>query len=387
MKPQPLTIAVPDEDLRDLRERLIRTRWPADFANDDWRYGTNRDYLRDLVNYWIDGYDWRLQEAGINSFANYRVSLGGLPIHYIHEPGVGPAPLPLILSHGWPWVFWDYHKVIRPLADPGSHGGDPADAFDVVVPSLPGFGFSSPLERPGITFVDTADLWVELMQGVLGYRHFGAAGGDWGALITEQLGHKYADSVVGVHINIMVPLDFHRVGMPPASAYAAEERAQYEHNTRVVAEESGYNLLQSTRPQTISYALEDSPAALCAWILEKRRAWSDCDGDVERRFTRDELLTVMTLYWVTRTSGTSARYYYELRRAPWRPAHDRKPVVQAPTGIAVFPKELVILPRAWAEEYYNLARWTQMAAGGHFAPMEEPDALIADLREFFRPLR
>ena len=387
MPKQPFSVAIPDETIKDLKERLARVRWPDDFANSEWEYGTNLDYLKELVEYWRDEYDWRKHEASINAFSQYRTTIEGIPIHFIHEPGKGPRPMPLILSHGWPWTFWDFHKVIRPLSDPAAFGGDPADAFDVVVPSLPGYGFSTPLTKPGINFWRTADLWVTLMQKVLGYQRFAAQGGDWGALVSQQLGHKYADRLIGVHTNVLVPLDIFIGGLPDASWFGPDEQGWHEKNTNFFNAESGYSALQTTKPQTLTYAINDSPVGLCAWILEKRRTWSDCNGNVEKRFTKDELLTTMTLYWVTQSFGTSARYYYEALHNPWKPSHDRTPVVEAPTGVSVFLEEVLLMPRRWAESYYNLQRWTEMPSGGHFAPMEEPELLVEDIRAFFRPLR
>lgn len=387
MQKEPFTIAIPEDALRDLRERLAKTRWPHDFANDQWQYGTNLAYLKELVEYWLHQYDWRAQEKAMNAFANYKTTIDGMPIHFIHEPGKGPNPMPLILSHGWPWTFWDFHKVIRPLTDPAAFGGDPKDAFDVVVPSLPGYGFSTPLTTPGMNFWRTADLWVQLMQDVLGYNKFAAQGGDWGALITAQLGHKYADRLIGCHINLMAPLNVFIGGMPEASEYGPDEKGWYEKNVNFFTAESGYSALQTTKPQTLAFALNDSPVGLCSWILEKRRTWSDCEGNVEKRFSKDDLLTTMTLYWLTQSYGTSARYYYEATHNPWQPAHNRTPVVEAPTAVAVFLKEVILMPRKWAERYYNLKRWTVMPSGGHFAPMEEPERLVDDVRAFFRTLR
>ena len=387
MPKQPFSVAISDETLTDLQERLARVRWPDDFANSQWEYGTNLGYLKELVEYWRDEYDWRRHEDAINAFSQYQSTIEGIPIHFIHEPGKGPRPMPLILSHGWPWTFWDFHKVIRPLSDPAAFGGDPTDAFDVVVPSLPGFGFSTPLTKPGINFWRTADLWVTLMQDVLGYQRFAAQGGDYGALISHQLGHKYADRLIGVHTNLLAPLDIFSGGLLDASWFGPDEQAWYEKNTHFVDAESGYSALQTTKPQTLTYAINDSPVGLCAWILEKRRTWSDCKGNVENRFTKDELLTTMTLYWVTQSFGTSARYYYEALHNPWQPSHDRTPVVEAPTGVSVFLEEVLLMPRRWAESHYNLKRWTEMPSGGHFAPMEEPELLVEDIRAFFRPLR
>ena len=388
MAVQPFTINVPDATLNDLRDRLARTRFAPDFANDNWQYGTNGAYLKELIDYWATRYDWRAHERAINSFANFKTEIDGMPIHFIHERGKGPKPIPLIMNHGWPWTFWDFQKVIRPLTDPAAHGGDPADSFDVVVPSLPGYGFSTPLTTPGINYWRTADLWVTLMRDVLGYEKFAAQGGDWGAIITAQLGHKYAEHLIGIHVHLLVNLDFFGGnGGPKPEDFGPGEETWLEHGRKFMREGSGYMALQSTRPQTPAFALNDSPAGLCSWILEKRRAWSDCNGNVESRFSKDDLCTTMTLYWVTQSYGTSARYYYEAAHNQWKPSHNRNPVVEAPTGVAVFLKEVFLLPRKWAERYYNLKRWTVMPSGGHFAPMEEPQRLIEDIRAFFRPLR
>ena len=387
MNYEPFTISVSDAALVDLKDRLIRTRLAPEFANQDWAYGTNGEYLRELLDYWASGYDWRAHEAKINQFNHYKTAIDGVPIHFIYERGKGPNPVPLILSHGWPWTFWDWHKLIGPLTDPASYGGDPADSFDVVIPSLPGFGFSTPLEKPGMNFWNTADLWVTLMREVLGYDKFAAGGGDWGALLTAQLGHKYAEHLLGIYVHLMAPLDLFNGPLPDEALYSADEKKWFERNETFFAGESGYSAIQSTKPQTLAFALNDSPAGLCAWILEKRRTWSDCGGDVERRFTKDELLTTMSIYWFTQSFGTSARYYYECVHNPWQAAHNRTPVVEAPTGIGVFAEEVILFPRRWAEQYYNLQHWQLMESGGHFAPMEEPQRLTDDLRQYFRRFR
>lgn len=384
MNKEPFVIAVPEDTLVDLRERLARTRWPDEIGNDNWEYGTRLAYLKELVAYWRTTYDWRQHERAMNTFPHYRVIIAGQPIHFIHEPGRGPKPMPLILTHGWPWTFWDFHKVIRPLSDPAAYGGDAADAFDVVVPSLPGFGFSLPLTQTGIAVREVTDRWVTLMTEVLGYQRFGAQGGDIGALVSTDLGHVYPERLIGVHLNLAIPLSRE---LSPASEYSDEEQGWFAKTQHFFAEERGYAAMQSTKPQTAAYGLTDSPAGLCAWIVEKRRTWSDCGGEVERRFSKDELLTTMTLYWVTGSIGTAFRSYYERAHHPWQPVHSRTPVVEVPTGVAVFPEEIIHMPRRWAERYYNLQRWTVMPAGGHFAPMEEPERLVEDIRAFFRPLR
>ncbi len=346
MAAEPYTVHLPDEVLEDLQRRLVNARLPQDFANDDWGYGVNGAYLRELVDYWIEGYDWRAVEREINAFANYRTEIQGVPIHFIHERGKGPDPKPLILSHGWPWCFWDFHELIGPLTDPAAHGGDERDAFDVVLPSLPGFGFSAPHSVPGINFWRTADLWAELMGDVLGYDRFLAHGGDWGNLVSAQLGHKYADRVGAIHITGAIPLT---VLANPSGASLLGQRTttpeQAARNPDLVEPGvlrprpgSAHVAVQLNEPQTISYALHDSPVGLCAWILDRRYWWSDNDrGEraVEQAFSKDHLLTLMMLYWATGAFVTSARYYAEVAKNPWRPSHDRQPVVEAPTGITL----------------------------------------------------
>lgn len=386
MRVEPFAIHVSDEVLTDLRLRLERTRWAQDFANDQWQYGTNGRYLGELLQYWRESYDWRRHERQMNELPHFRAVIDEVPIHFVHVRGKGPKPIPLMLNHGWPWTFWDFHKMIGPLTDPETHGGDPADAFDVVVPSLPGYGFSTPLTKPGLNVSSTADLWVKLMDG-LGYPRFATHGGDWGAIISAQLGHKYADRLIGAHITLMAALDFFTGGGVPPEDFSPQERSWAERNRHFFLAEAGYYALQSTKPQTVAFALNDSPVGLCSWIVEKRRTWSDCGGDVEKRFSKDDLLTTVMLYWVTQSFGTSARYYYEAAHRPWQPAHSRTPVVEAPTAVAVFLNEVVLQPKRWAERYYNLKRWTVFPSGGHFAPMEEPQVLIRDIREFFRALR
>src|SRR5579863_720199 len=299
----------------------------------------------------------------------------------------GSTARTLILTHGWPWTFWDLHKLIRPLTNPAAFGGDPQDSFDVVVPSLPGYGFSTPLTTPGINYSNTADRWVKLMQDVLGYKKFSAEGGDWGAIVTAQLGHKYADRLIGIYTHLQITLGFFTGGGPAPEDYGPGEEGWLEHNRNFIDNEAGYMRLQCTKPQTIAAALNDSPAGLAAWIVEKRRTWGDCGGNVESRFSKDDLCTTCTLYWISENYGTSARYYYEAAHNLWQPSHNRTPVVEAPTAAALFLKEVMLMPRKWVERYYNLKRWTVMPSGGHFAPMEEPERLIDDIRAFFRPLR
>ena len=384
---EPFEVAVPEATLADVRRRLERARWPIDVDNADWRYGVERGYLAELVGYWLDAFDWRAQEGAMNRFSHFRTTIEGAPIHFIHERGRGPAPMPLILSHGWPWTFWDYQKVIGPLSDPGAHGGDPADAFDVVVPSLPGFGFSAPLERSGIDWARTADLWVTLMRERLGYDRFAAQGGDWGALVTEQLGHRYAEHVIGIHLGLAMSLRLFIDGLPGEDAYADDEKDRFQHTQARMAVGTAHWVVQASDPQTLAYSLHDSPLGLLAWILERRRSWSDSGGDVETRFSKDDLLTTTMLYWASDTTVSSMRYYWEAGRNTWSPSHDRTPVVEAPTAVTLWPQELIVMPQAFIDSYFNLKRCTTMPAGGHFHPMEEPERLVEDIREFFRPLR
>ena len=389
-KPEKFPIRIEDEVLTDLRKRLGRTRWAADFGNDDWSYGTNGTYLRSLVEYWADGFDWEAQQRAINRFDHYRVTIDGVPIHYLAKRGTGPAPIPIILTHGWPWTFWDYRDLIEPLADPAAHGGDPADAFEVIVPSLPGFGFSTPLRETGINYWRTADLWHQLMTKTLGYRKFAAHGGDWGAIVTSQLSHKYAPDLYGIHVSMPVwpglfagprPYDLLGAvlpGLPPEvvpQAIAVERR---------VASHITAHLLD---PQTLAYGMHDSPVGMLAWLLERWRAWSDCDGDVETRFSRNALLTNATIFWATEAFGTSARFYAEAARNPWQPSHDRSPPFEAPAGITLFRKDSTALFPETSTSNYKLHHLVTRESGGHFAAAEEPAALVEDIRATFRNLR
>ncbi len=374
-------IAVPQGVLDDLRDRLARVRWPDEVAGAGWDDGTDPGYLRCLVDYWRDGFDWRTQEARLNAFAHFRVDIDGLGLHFIHERGQGPDPLPLVLTHGWPDSFWRMLKLLPLLTDPAAHGGDPADAFDVIVPSLPGYGFSDRPRARGMNAARIAALWARLLTGELGYARFAAHGGDLGSGVTKQLALNHAAALVGIHLtDVPYPYRF----AVPREGVSDAERAYFAARERWQLAEGGYALVQGTRPQTLAYGLNDSPAGLAAWVVEKFRAWSDCDGDVERRFTRDELLTNLTIYWATETIGSSFRLYHEARANPPDDAGRRTTV---PTGIAIFPRDIVPAPREFAERFFDVRRWTAMPRGGHFAALEEPELLAADLRAFFRPLR
>lgn len=383
MDVQPFEVHVPQEALNDLRGRLARTRWPDEILDSGWDYGSNLDYIKELVKYWRTQFDWHAQEAAINAFANFRARIGGLATHFIHERGKGPNPLPIIITHGWPSSFFEMLKIIPLLTDPASHGGDPEDAFHVVAPSMPGYGFSDRPTHPGMSVFAIAERWTRLMMDGLGYGRFGAQGGDWGAAVTTRLGFAYPHQLIGLHVTSvstsMVPFT------GPGAELSEAERELVEKRDRWVQAEGGYSRIQATKPQTLSYGLNDSPAGLAAWIVEKFRTWSDCDGDVERRFTKDELLTNITIYWVTQTINSSARLYYESMRTPWHFLDGQR--IQVPCAVALFPKEISQPVREWADRFYNVQRWTPMPRGGHFAALEEPDLLAEDIRAFFRPLR
>ncbi len=375
---QPFTIAVADDVLADLRRRLAATRWPDEVDDAGWDYGANLAYLKGLVAYWRDGFDWRAQEATLNQYAQYRADIDGVGVHFVHERGRGPHPLPLIITHGWPSSFAQMLKIVPLLTDPARYGGDPADAFDVVVPSLPGFGFSDRPRARGMNGQRIATLWARLMADTLGYRRFAAAGGDLGSPVTRRLALAHPDLVVGMHLT--------DVGYPTADRpdFSAAERRYLDAVRDWSAHEGAYMMLQSIKPQTLAYGLTDSPVGLAAWIVEKFRAWSDCAGDVERRFSKDELLTTIMIYWVTETINSSVRLYYENRGIPPLAPEQR---INVPAGVAIFPKDLALPPREWAERSLRVERWTEMPRGGHFAAMEEPALLVEDLRAFFRPLR
>jgi pimeloyl-ACP methyl ester carboxylesterase len=386
-KPERFDVSIPQADLDDLARRLASTRWAPDYANDDWSFGVPAPYLRELVDHWLSSYDWRRHEAAMNTYDHWRVTLDGVPIHYVHIPGKGPDPLPLILTHGWPWTFWDYEKVMRLLADPAAFGGDPADAFDLVVPSLPGYVFSTPMTVRGVGFSRTGSLWHRLMREVLGYERYGAGGGDWGAFVTAQIAHEDPAGFVGAYLSFPALLGADLTAALSADLYTEDEAGWRERSIVKLATSQSHMAVHVADPQSLAYGITDSPAGMAAWMLERRRAWADCDGDVERRFTKDELITSFALYWLTGSFASAIRYYAESFRTPWAPIHDRQPVLQAPTGIAVFPGEILLVPRAFAERYANLVHWSVMPAGGHFAPAEEPDLYVEDIRAFFRALR
>jgi microsomal epoxide hydrolase len=381
MAVRPFTVAVPDGVLDDLHRRLDATLWPVPVQDAGWDYGTDVDFLQDLCDYWRHGYDWRAAEAAINAWPQHLVDVDGLDIHCVHVRGVGPDPLPVVLTHGWPSSFYEMYKVIAPLSDPARFGADPADAFHVVVPSLPGYGFSSQPRARGMNAARVAGLWVELMEQ-LGYRRFGAHGGDWGSAVNTALGAAHPDRMVGLHFTMLAP-------PVDETALTPDQRSWWEAVKAYRDQEWGYVHLQRTKPQTAAFALTDSPAGLAAWITEKWWRWSDCadergNRDLWRSYQRDEVLTTLTVYWATRTIGSSMRMYYEtFSRGS---AIVQPPRIAVPTGVAVF-NETNRPPRALAEPYYDIRRWTVVDHGGHFPALENPERLVDEIRQFFRPLR
>jgi len=384
MSVTPFTIAIPESEIEELRRRLRAARWPDQPTDTGWELGTDIAYLRELVAYWGSGFDWRAREAELNRLPQLKIDLDGTVIHFAHVKGKGGAGggrLPLILTHGWPGSFAEFAKIVPMLTDPQAHGGDAEDAFDVVVPSLPGYGFSDPPASLGVDPFFIADLWAKLMTE-LGYPRFAAQGGDWGASVTTALGLRHPGRLVGLHVNY-IPGSFQI--SEEAGAFSEEERASLARRAEWAEAEGGYAHIQRTRPQSLAYALNDSPVGLAAWIVEKFRAWSDCGGVVERAITHDEVLTDISIYWFTQTIASSMRLYYEARLKPLRFRPGDK--VRVPCAIARFPREIPIPARSIIERAYDLRRWTEMPRGGHFAALEQPELLAQDIRAFFRPLR
>jgi pimeloyl-ACP methyl ester carboxylesterase len=374
--PTPFTLTTDPAAIEDLRARLRATRWPDSPEDAGWSLGADVDYLRDLVAYWADGFDWSAQEAALGRLPHFRIPLGGLGIHFVHARAVAPTgrALPLVLSHGWPDSFWRYSKVIPLLTDPGAHGADPADAFDVVVPDMPGYGYSDrPIGAP-LDSIAVAGIWAELMTA-LGYEKFGAAGGDIGSEVSRYLALDHPERVVAVHrMSGSLPT------VPPGDP-TPEEKEWLEGFGRWGATEGAYAALHRTKPQTQAVGLTDSPAGLAAWIVEKLRAWS---LDFEKSFTRDEILTNITIYWLTQTIGSSMRMYRANAAIP--PAQLARRV-EVPSGFSIFAGDIVRAPRSYLERTANVVRFTEPSRGGHFAPFEEPEVYAAELREFFRPYR
>jgi len=384
---RPFTIHVTDDDINELNARLAMARIPDQIPDTGWDYGTDMTYLRELLDYWQNEFDWREQEAALNEFDQFVTQIDGVDIHFIHQRSTHPHAVPLLLTHGWPGSIAEFRKIIGPLTQPELYGGDPADAFHVVAPSLPGFGFSGKPTERGYNPERMAHTLAALMQR-LGYQRYGAQGGDWGAIINRIHAYRYADRLIGLHSNFVL-------ANPPADAVLADtvpeaEMAARERRQAFMLNEVGYQQIQGTKPQSVGVGLNDSPAGLAAWIVEKFHGWSDIDKrlpagfGLEEKFTKDEMLTNISLYWFTESITSSARIYFENRNVAMQ-----EPVgfVSVPTAGAVFPAEIYLTPRLWAEASYNIVRWTPMPQGGHFAAMEEPELLLEDVRAFFRSLR
>jgi microsomal epoxide hydrolase len=373
-------IHVDDSVLEDLRERLARTRFPDQIEGTGWEYGMPIDYLRELVEYWRDTYDWRAEEARLNRFAHFRTRIDGQSIHFIHARAARADAFPLLLMHGWPGSIVEFLDVIPRLTEPEAHGGGAADAFHVIAPSLPGYGFSGPTRTPGWDVARIARAYIELMRR-LGYTRYGAQGGDWGAQVATRIGALDPEHCAALHLNMPIASRPDNPG-----PLTEEEKADLAAMAHFQREESGYALEQGTKPQTLGMALNDSPAGLLAWVVEKFRTWSDCGGHPEGTFARDQLITNVMLYWVTETITSSVRLYWESRHSgAWTETPE---FVGAPTGVARYPEEKVLrFPRAWVERHYNVRHWAVMPRGGHFAAMEQPALFVEDLRSFFRTLR
>ncbi|GFP76450.1 epoxide hydrolase family protein [Clostridium fungisolvens] len=374
-------IKVSDEVLEDLKYRLDHARFPEQLEGLHWERGTDIDYLKSLVSYWRYEFDWRAQEEELNRFSHFHCEVDGIDIHFIHERGKGPNPIPIILTHGWPDSFLRYKKLIPMLTDPASHGGDPEDSFDVIIPSLPGFGFSSKPLHSGMNNCEVSELFAKLMTEKLGYSRFAAAGGDVGSGVTRYLAFNHPELLIAIHLtDIGIIKDL--ISSRNEEKLSQEELNYKKNASSWISNEGAYMSIQSTKPQTLACGLSDSPVGLAAWIIEKFRAWSHCEGDLSKSFSKDELLTNIMIYWVTNTIGSSANIYYEN-------VHSLSPLgpIEVPTGLALFPVDILLPPREWAEKNLNITKWTTVARGGHFTAMEEPELLAKELREFFKAYR
>jgi pimeloyl-ACP methyl ester carboxylesterase len=378
---EPFRIDVDEGVLSDLRDRIERTRWPERLGGTGWDSGADPDYLRSLLSYWAHEFDWREQERQLNRFAHYLAHVDDVRVHFVHEPGKGPEALPIVLTHGFPSSFVEHLELLPLLTDPRAHGGSAEDAFDVVVTSLPGYGFSEPLS--GAMLESTvADMWRRLMTDGLGYTRFGAHGSDAGSGVTIELGLRHPDHLIGIHLSAFYLY-------PPPEPWPPAVREFVEASRRERAEDVAYSRMQATKPRTVAYGLNDSPAGLAAWVVDLFRAFSDCGGDLESRFRRDLLLTNLTIYWVTATIGPSMHGYYDVEHFATPPPPGSR--VEVPSGFAVFADSYrpgtARPPRELADHFFNVTRWTDMPRGGHFAALEEPQLLAEEIREFFRPLR
>ncbi|HLN18447.1 MAG TPA: alpha/beta fold hydrolase [Acidimicrobiales bacterium] len=373
----PFEVVVPEAALEDLAERLARTRWPEVEPVDDWSQGVPLAYLQDLCRHWAGAYDWRAREARLNAYPQGRTELDGLAVHFLHVRSPVEDALPLVLTHGWPGSVVEFYEVIGPLTDPAAHGGDPADAFHVVCPSLPGYGWSDKPTAPGWGVDRTAAAWAQLMAR-LGYARYGAQGGDWGAAVTTSIGAQDAEHVAGIHLNMVIAAP----GREDREDLSEREEAALASLTHYADWDSGYSKEQSTRPQTIGYSLVDSPVGECAWILEKFWSWTDTDGDPVGALGADRILDNVMLYWLSASGASSARLYWESFRSMTGGA------VAVPTGASIFPKEIFRPSRRWAERRYeNIVFWEELDRGGHFAAFEQPELFVEQVRAFFRLVR
>ena len=373
-------IAIPSSELQDLHTRLRRTRWSLQGPGQAWERGVPVDYLKELVDYWVGSYDWRSHEAELNTYPQYLTDVAGQRLHFLHIRSNEPNALPLLLSHGWPGSVVEFLDVIGPLTDPRGHGGDPADAFHLVIPSLPGFAFSSPLAGPGWDSRRIASAFAELMRR-LGYTRYGAQGGDFGAFIAPDLGRVDPQHVAGVHVNAATVgfIPFGDLSEAERAGLTEAEQARLARMQTFLSEGNGYFQIQATRPQTLAHALSDSPVGQLAWIVEKFKEWTH--GDLPQdSITTDRLLTNVMLYWLTATAGSAANLYYESMHSRNWPTPS-----QVPTGVAVFAEDIAI--RRYAETVNTIVHWSEFERGGHFAAMEAPDLLVQDVRTFFRRLR
>lgn len=380
---QPFRIHVEQRVLDDLQMRLQRTRWTSIATQDGWDFGTSPAYLQELVTYWRTSYDWRHHEAKLNALTQFRAQVDGADLHFVHVNGRGPSPMPLLLLHGWPDSFYRFHKVIPTFSDPASSGGDLNDSFDVVVPSLPGFPFTGPVQRAtqDQPTRHSAELVWRLMTDVLGYERFAVAGGDGGSMLAQILAIDHPEAIIGIHLT---DLGWHVANVEPSSLSKTEQK-YLEASQKHFMADSAYAMVQMTRPRSLAAGLNDSPVGLASWIVDRFHAWSDSDGDIENSFSKDNLLTNIMLYWVTQTIGSSIFNYYADAQSPSLTPVDH---VNTPVGLALFPKDIGgIPPRSFAERTLNVQRWTEMPRGGHFAALEEPELFARDVIEFFRSLR
>ena len=373
----PFRIDIPEADLDDLRQRLRLTRWPEPETVGDWSQGVPLAYVRELCEYWLESYDWRACEASLNALPQFRTGIDGVDVHFLHVTSPEPGALPLVLTHGWPGSVIEFRKVIGPLTDPVAYGGDASDAFHLVCPSLPGYGFSGKPAEPGWGIARIADAWDELMTR-LGYARYGAQGGDWGSAVTSALGIRHPDHLAGIHLNMLIA----GPGPDDQADLTEKEKAALASFEYYRDFDSGYNKEQATRPQTVGYGLVDSPAGLCAWILEKYWSWTDCDGDPANALTRDEMLDNIMLYWLPGTGASSARLYWESIGKPVAGT------IGVPLGCSVFPKEIFRASRRWAEKAYPTLRYFgEPPRGGHFAAFEQPELFVQEVRAAFRSFR